>query len=70
MEKSKDKNGRLRLDVSVLAAVVLFVADLYVMINMPQSFLILAAITVLFLAAIYFVAVSILAQIKEAGDRK
>ena len=70
MEKSKDKNGRLRLDVSVLAAVVLFVADLYVMINMPQSFLILAAITVLFLAAIYFVADSILAQMKEAGDRK
>lgn len=54
MDKNSEKNVRFRINITLLIAVVLLVADLYAMINMPQKFIILAIITALFLVAIYF----------------
>ena len=48
MEKKKEKNYRLSLVISILIAACLFVADLYIMINMPQNVLALVAVNVLF----------------------
>ena len=52
MDKNSEKNVRFRINITLLIAVVLLVADLYAMINMPQKFIILAIITALFLVAI------------------
>ena len=59
MDKNSEKNVRFRINITLLIAVVLLVADLYAMINMPQKFIILAIITALFLVAIYFLVDSI-----------
>ena len=70
MEKKKEKNYRLSLVISILIAACLFVADLYIMINMPQNVLALAAVNVLFLAAIYYVIDAVTRQISAAAERK
>lgn len=70
MEKKKEKNYRLSLVISILIAACLFVADLYIMINMPQNVLALAAVNVLFLAAIYYVIDAVTRQISTAAERK
>ncbi len=70
MEKKKEKNYRLSLVISILIAACLFVADLYIMINMPQNVLALAAVNVLFLAAIYYVIDAVTSQISAAAERK
>ena len=54
----------------MLIAVVLLVADLYAMINMPQKFIILAIITALFLVAIYFLVDSISIYLMAEKNRK
>ncbi len=51
-ERKKDTNP-LKLIISVLIAAVLFVADLYFMINQPGNIIILVVITILLLVAIY-----------------
>ena len=53
MDKNSEKNVRFRINITLLIAVVLLVADLYAMINMPQKFIILAIITALFLVAFF-----------------
>ena len=70
MEKKKEKNYRLSLVISILIAACLFVADLYIMINMPQNVLALAAVNVLFLAAIYYVIDAVTRQISAVTERK
>ena len=70
MEKKKEKNYRLSLVISILIAACLFVADLYIMINMPQNVLALAAVNVLFLAAIYYMIDAVTRQISAAAERK
>ncbi len=70
MEKKKEKNYRLSLVISILIAACLFVADLYIMINMPQNVLALAAVNVLFLAAIYYVIDAVTRQISAVAERK
>ena len=37
MDKNSEKNVRFRINITLLIAVVLLVADLYAMINMPQK---------------------------------
>lgn len=39
MDKNSEKNVRFRINITLLIAVVLLVADLYAMINMPQKFI-------------------------------
>ena len=70
MEKKKEKNYRLSLVISILIAACLFVANLYIMINMPQNVLALVAVNVLFLAAIYYVIDAVTRQISVAAERK
>ena len=70
MEKKKEKNYRLSLVISILIAACLFVADLYIMINMPQNVLALVAVNVLFLAAIYYVIDAVTRQISATTERK
>ena len=65
-----EKNYRLSLVISILIAACLFVADLYIMINMPQNVLALAAVNVLFLAAIYYVIDAVTRQISAVAERK
>ena len=69
MEKKKEKNYRLSLVISILIAACLL-ADLYIMINMPQNVLALVAVNVLFLAAIYYVIDAVTRQISAAAERK
>ena len=70
MDKNSEKNVRFRINITLLIAVVLLVADLYAMINMPQKFIILAIITVLFLVAIYFLADAISIYLMAEKNRK
>lgn len=70
MDKNSEKNVRFRINISLLVAVVLLVADLYAMINMPQKFIILAIITALFLVAIYFLVDSISIYLMAEKNRK
>ena len=70
MDKNSEKNVRFRINITLLIAVVLLVADLYVMINMPQKFIILAIITALFLVAIYFLVDSISIYLMAEKNRK
>ena len=70
MDKNSEKNVRFRINITVLIAVVLLVADLYAMINMPQKFIILAIITALFLVAIYFLVDSISIYLMAEKNRK
>lgn len=70
MDKNSEKNVRFRINISLLVAVVLLVADLYAMINMPQNFIILAIITALFLVAIYFLVDSISIYLMAEKNRK
>ncbi len=70
MDKNSEKNVRFRINISLLIAVVLLVADLYAMINMPQKFIILAIITALFLVAIYFFVDSISIYLMAEKNRK
>ena len=70
MDKNSEKNIRLRLNISLLVAAVLLVADLYAMINMPHEFIVLAIITALFLVAIYFLVDSISIHLMAEKDRK
>lgn len=70
MDKNSEKNVRFRINISLLVAVVLLVADLYAMINMPQKFIILAIITALFLVAIYFLVNSISIYLMAEKNRK
>ena len=51
--EEKKKNYQLRLVINVLASAILFVSDLYVMINMPENIPALVIVTILLLAAIY-----------------
>ena len=70
MDKNSEKNVRCRINITLLTAVVLLVADLYAMINMPQKFIILAIITALFLVAIYFLVDSISIYLMAEKNRK
>ena len=70
MDKNIEKNVRFRINITLLIAVVLLVADLYAMINMPQKFIILAIITALFLVAIYFLVDSISIYLMAEKNRK
>lgn len=70
MDKNSEKNVRFRINITLLIAVVLLVADLYAMINMPQKFIILAIITALFLVAIYFLVDSISIYLMAENNRK
>lgn len=70
MDKNSEKNVRFRINITLLIAVVLLVADLYAMINMPQKFTILAIITALFLVAIYFLVDSISIYLMAEKNRK
>ena len=70
MDKKSEKNVRFRINITLLIAVVLLVADLYAMINMPQKFIILAIITALFLVAIYFLVDSISIYLMAEKNRK
>ena len=70
MDKNSEKNIRLRLNISLLVAAVLLVADLYAMINMPHEVIVIAIITVLFLVAIYFTMDSITTQLADEKKRK
>ena len=70
MDKNSEKNVRFRINITLLIAVVLLVADLYAMINMPQKFIILAIITALFLVAIYFLVDSISVYLMAQKIRK
>ena len=70
MGKNSEKNVRFRINITLLIAVVLLVADLYAMINMPQKFIILAIITALFLVAIYFLVDSISIYLMAEKNRK
>lgn len=70
MDKNSEKNVRFRINISLLVAVILLVADLYAMINMPQKFIILAIITALFLVAIYFLVDSISIYLMAEKNRK
>ena len=70
MDKNSEKNVRFRINITLLIAVVLLVADLYAMINMPQKFIILAIITALFLVAIYFLVDSISIYLVAEKNRK
>lgn len=70
MDKNSEKNVRFRINISLLVAVVLLVADLYAMINMPHKFIILAIITALFLVAIYFLVDSISIYLMAEKNRK
>ena len=70
MDKNSEKNVRFRINITLLIAVVLLVADLYAMINMPQKFIILAIITALFLVAIYFLVDSITIYLMAEKNRK
>lgn len=70
MDKNSEKNVRFRINITLLIAVVLQVADLYAMINMPQKFIILAIITALFLVAIYFLVDSISIYLMAEKNRK
>lgn len=70
MDKNSEKNVRFRINISLLVAVVLLVADLYAMINMPHKFIILAIITTLFLVAIYFLVDSISIYLMAEKNRK
>ena len=46
---------QLRLIINVLTAAILFIVDLYVMINMPANIPVLVIVTILFLVAVYFI---------------
>ena len=70
MDKNSEKNVRFHINITLLIAVVLLVADLYAMINMPQKFIILAIITALFLVAIYFLVDSISIYLMAEKNRK
>ena len=70
MDKNSEKNVRFRINITLLIAVVLLVADLYAMINMPQKFIIPAIITALFLVAIYFLVDSISIYLMAEKNRK
>ena len=70
MDKNSEKNVRFRINITLLIAVILLVADLYAMINMPQTFIILAIITALFLVAIYFLVDSISIYLMAEKNRK
>ena len=70
MDRNSEKNVRFRINITLLIAVVLLVADLYAMINMPQKFIILAIITALFLVAIYFLVDSISIYLMAEKNRK
>lgn len=70
MDKNSEKNVMFRINISLLVAVILLVADLYAMINMPQKFIILAIITALFLVAIYFLVDSISIYLMAEKNRK
>ena len=70
MDKNSEKNVRFRINITLLIAVVLLVADLNAMINMPQKFIILAIITALFLVAIYFLVDSISIYLMAEKNRK
>ena len=70
MGKNSEKNVRFRINITLVIAVVLLVADLYAMINMPQKFIILAIITALFLVAIYFLVDSISIYLMAEKNRK
>ena len=70
MDKNSEKNVRFRINITLSIAVVLLVADLYAMINMPQKFIILAIITVLFLVAIYFLVDAISIYLMAEKNRK
>ena len=48
MDKNSEKNVRFRINITLLIAVVLLVADLYAMINMPQKFIILSGCNLFF----------------------
>ena len=62
MDKNSEKNVRFRINITLLIAVVLLVADLYAMI--------LAIITALFLVAIYFLVDSISIYLMAEKNRK
>ena len=70
MDKNSEKNVRFRINITLLIAVILLVAELYAMINMPQKFIILAIITALFLVAIYFLVDSISIYLMAEKNRK
>ena len=70
MDKNSEKNVRFRINITLLIAVILLVADLYAMINMPQKFIILAIITALLLVAIYFLVDSISIYLMAEKNRK
>ena len=59
-----------REELQAQSSACLFVADLYIMINMPQNVLALVAVNVLFLAAIYYVIDAVTRQISAAAERK
>ena len=46
---------QLRLIINVLTAAIVFIVDLYVMINMPANIPVLVIVTILFLVAVYFI---------------
>ena len=69
-EKKKNNNRQLKLVIAILISVVLVMEDVYVMINMPQNFLIMATVTVLLLVAVYFAIESVTSEIKENQAQK
>ena len=69
-KKGKRSKSSIRSKCHRVIGVVLLVADLYAMINMPQKFIILAIITALFLVAIYFLVDSISIYLMAEKNRK
>lgn len=66
-QKKKD-TSRLTILISVLAIAVLFIVDLYIMINYSGKFIILAFITVLMLVWVYFLFNAIFAQVNAGRE--
>lgn len=58
--KEKKDTNRQMIMISALVMALLFAADLYVMINSPQNFLVLAVITILLLVWLYLLITNIL----------
>lgn len=70
MQKKENHNSQLKLATAVLLAVILLLADLYVIIHKARNFFLIAGFTFLLLIVLCFIVDKILAEVSEDRERK
>lgn len=66
--QAKKDNGGLRLYISLMVILILFIADLYIVVNRPENFVALAGITLLLLVWVYLFINAVFLEIGRRRD--